>query len=74
MDPIWQHAVHGAGDACTVTLSGELDMSTDAAPAYRAARRLGRSFTVTHAEGHVRRVLDGTGVPPTLTAEQAAPR
>ncbi len=41
--------------------------------AYRAVRGPGRGFAVTHAEDHVRRVLDVTGVLPTRTADQGAP-
>ena len=101
---IWGHSVSRVGATCTVTLSGELDMSIcddlvhvlvdevhrpgvscvqadldgvhfiDSSAinaligAYRCARSSGRRFTVTRAHDHVRRVLDVTGVLPTLSA------
>lgn len=42
--------------------------------AYNVGQRHGCRFTVTGAHGHVRKVLDVTGVLSTLTAVPSAPR
>jgi anti-anti-sigma factor len=106
IEAAWEHVAHRDGDVCTVSLSGELDMSaasdvtqaldreirrsgTEAVrvdlsavtfldssaigvlvTAQRSAHAAARQFTVTGAHGHVRRVLDVTGVLSVLTGEQ----